>query len=157
MESRRLYRSKTDRMIFGVCGGLGQYFNVDPTLVRLIFLLLAVFGGGGVLIYFIMAIVVPEEGSTATTPQETMQTNAQQFADRARELGKGLEQSFNSSGTPSTQASGRQGAIIFGVILVALGGMFLMQNFLHFDFARFWPLILILIGVALLVPQFRRS
>ena len=57
----RLYRSRTDRMIGGVCGGLGKYLNVDPTLVRLVFVLTALFGGPGLLAYLIMLIVVPEE------------------------------------------------------------------------------------------------
>lgn len=62
MESKKLYRSKTDKMISGVCGGLAQYFGVDATLVRLVFALLVFFGvGSGVLLYIIMAIVVPLE------------------------------------------------------------------------------------------------
>ena len=46
--SRKLYRSRTQRMIAGVCGGLAEYFNVDATLMRVLFLLLAVFGGSGI-------------------------------------------------------------------------------------------------------------
>lgn len=62
MESKKLYRSKTDKMISGVCGGLAQYFGVDATLVRLVFALLVFFGvGSGILLYIIMAIVVPLE------------------------------------------------------------------------------------------------
>ncbi len=58
---KRLYRSRHERMIGGVCGGLGEYLNVDATLVRLIFVLGALFGGPGLLVYFIMLLVVPEE------------------------------------------------------------------------------------------------
>lgn len=62
MESKKLYRSKTDKMISGVCGGLAQYFGVDATLVRLVFALLVFFGvGSGILLYIILAIVVPLE------------------------------------------------------------------------------------------------
>lgn len=62
METKKLYRSKTDKMISGVCGGLAQYFGVDTTLVRLVFALLVFFGvGSGVLLYIILAIVVPLE------------------------------------------------------------------------------------------------
>jgi phage shock protein C len=157
METQRLYRSKSDRMISGVCGGLGKYFNVDSTLIRLIFLLLAVFGGGGVILYIILAIIMPEEGSTAASTQDTMQTNAQDFANRARELGQSLGQGFSSSSTGSTTpTTNRQGPMIIGGVLIALGILFLAQNFLRFDFWRFWPLILVLIGLAMLVPQFRR-
>lgn len=62
METKKLYRSKTDKMISGVCGGLAQYFGVDTTLVRLVFALLVFFGvGSGLLLYIILAIVMPLE------------------------------------------------------------------------------------------------
>ncbi len=60
MENKKLYRSRTDRMVAGVAGGLAEYFNIDPTIVRLAFVLLALAGGPGLIIYVIMWIVVPE-------------------------------------------------------------------------------------------------
>jgi len=60
-EIRRLYRSRTDRMIGGVCSGLGKYFTIDPTIVRLVFVVTALMGGPGLLAYLILLIVVPEE------------------------------------------------------------------------------------------------
>lgn len=62
MPQRTLYRSREERMLAGVCGGIGEYFAVDPTLVRLVFVLLGVFTGVGVLAYIVLWIVVPEEG-----------------------------------------------------------------------------------------------
>jgi phage shock protein C len=59
--TKRLYRSKYDRQIAGVCGGLAAYFNVDVTLVRVIFLLITFMGGPGLLLYIVLALVVPEE------------------------------------------------------------------------------------------------
>ena len=60
-EYRKLYRSRKERMIAGVCGGLGEYFSIDPTLVRLLFVIGTLFGGPGLLAYLIMLVVVPEE------------------------------------------------------------------------------------------------
>lgn len=60
-QSKKLYRSRTDRKIAGVCGGLGSYFNIDPTLVRLLFVLGLIFVGGTILAYLILMIVIPEE------------------------------------------------------------------------------------------------
>ena len=57
----RLYRSKRDRMLAGVCGGLGHYLGIDPTVVRLIWVFLVFGAGFGVLAYIICAIVIPEE------------------------------------------------------------------------------------------------
>ena len=58
---RKLYRSRTDRSIAGICGGLAAYFGIDPTLLRLITLLLILFGGISIWVYVILWIVVPEE------------------------------------------------------------------------------------------------
>jgi phage shock protein C len=60
-QTRKLYRSKTDRKLAGVCGGLAQYFNTDATLIRVLFVVLAVLGGAGLVIYAAMWIIVPNE------------------------------------------------------------------------------------------------
>ena len=59
MENRKLYRSNSNRMIAGVCGGLGEFLGIDPTLIRLAFILMGLLGGHGILVYLIMCIVVP--------------------------------------------------------------------------------------------------
>jgi phage shock protein C len=59
-EPRKLYRSRNQRMLAGVCGGLAEYFNVDATLIRVLFLVLAVFGGSGLVIYVVMWLIVPD-------------------------------------------------------------------------------------------------
>ena len=59
--AKRLYRSKSDRKIFGVCGGLADYFDIDPTIIRVIFLASIFFTGGGIIAYLILAIITPEE------------------------------------------------------------------------------------------------
>jgi len=59
--TNRLYRSQTDRMVAGVCGGLAKYFNIDPTVIRLIFVVLALAGGPGVLLYLILWLITPIE------------------------------------------------------------------------------------------------
>jgi phage shock protein C len=73
---RRLYRSRTERMIAGVCGGIAEYSNLDPTLVRVLFILLAFVTGGAMLLaYPILWLVVPEEPApaawTGTPPAPT--------------------------------------------------------------------------------------
>ena len=61
MEMKKLYRSESNRMIAGVCGGIAEYFDIDPTLVRLGFVLFCLAGGSGVLAYLIAAIVIPKK------------------------------------------------------------------------------------------------
>ncbi len=58
--TRKLYRSKSDRQVAGVCGGLAEYLNTDPTIVRLLFVVLTLLGGPGLIVYIVLAIVVPE-------------------------------------------------------------------------------------------------
>jgi phage shock protein PspC (stress-responsive transcriptional regulator) len=73
MDVKKLYRSSTDKMVAGVCGGLGKYLGLDPTLLRLMFALLVVFGvGSGVLVYLILMIVIPlePEPPAAQPPQD---------------------------------------------------------------------------------------
>jgi phage shock protein C len=60
-EPKRLYRSRSKRMLGGVCGGLGEYLKIDPTVMRVIFVILAFFYGASLLIYLIMWVLVPEE------------------------------------------------------------------------------------------------
>ncbi len=134
MSSQKLYRSSSDKMIAGVCGGLGKYFSVDATIVRLVFLLLLIFGGAGFLLYLILWIIVPEEQQAGAAPQEVIQANTQDLA----------------------QSAARNGPLIFAVLLIFLGVWFLLQNLLHIDLGQLWPVILIVIGLALLIPTLRR-
>jgi phage shock protein C len=76
-EVKRLYRSRTERMIGGVCGGLGDFLNVDVTLVRLLFIFGALFGGPGVLVYLVMLFVVPEEPLASQTVIDHLEGQSQ--------------------------------------------------------------------------------
>ena len=58
---KTLRRSRTDKMVAGVCGGLGKYFGLDSTILRLVFVLLLIFAGTGLLAYLIMWLVIPYE------------------------------------------------------------------------------------------------
>ncbi len=60
---KKLYKSNTQKMLMGVCGGIAEYFSIDPTLVRLIWAVLCLWGGTGVLVYIIAAIIIPEKPS----------------------------------------------------------------------------------------------
>lgn len=58
---KRLYRSRKDKMLAGICGGLAEYFDVDPSLVRLASVLLCLYAGTGLLVYILAAIIIPED------------------------------------------------------------------------------------------------
>lgn len=152
--NRKLYRSETDRMIGGVCGGLSQYLGVDSTFVRLFFVLLGLAGQGiGFMVYLLLWILVPLEGQRRDpTLRETVQAGSEEIADRARAMGADLRQMVAA---PNPRAG-----MLIGAALVLLGLLFLVQNlrlpwlnWLNFDIV--WPILLIVGGIALLVRFFR--
>jgi phage shock protein C len=65
---KHLYRSRTDRWFAGVCGGLGHYFGIDPTLVRALFVLFGLVVGGGILAYLLLWLIIPLEPEEAGQP-----------------------------------------------------------------------------------------
>ena len=60
MSNKKLYKSSVKRMLCGVCGGIAEYFDIDPTLVRLVWLIITLMGGAGILAYIIAAIIIPD-------------------------------------------------------------------------------------------------
>lgn len=63
MKNKRLYRSETSRMLCGVCGGIADYFEIDPTLVRLAWVMLCALGFSGIVVYIIAAIIIPTQSA----------------------------------------------------------------------------------------------
>ena len=141
----RLYRSRDDRMLAGVAGGLAELWDADPSLIRIIWALLVVFTGGiALIVYIVMAIVVPEGEPGAATAAATRQplTAEEREAQRAARAARRAER--GDSAFPV--------AAVGGLILIGLGAFFLLREFLpEIDFDWVWPLILIGIGVVLLV------
>ena len=73
--NKRLYRSRKQRQVAGVCGGIADYLSIDPTLVRLFWALLALIGGPGVILYIILAVIVPEEPEFVQTSAEKVKND----------------------------------------------------------------------------------
>lgn len=145
---RRLYRSRTDRMLGGVCGGLGGYLGIDPTFVRIFFLLLVFWQGAGVLIYLILWVLVPAEGQVpGGAPETNAPTGAEEIAERARTMGTELRRGLAG---PDSKL-----AVIVGVVLILVGALYFLQNlgwhWLHWVSLAVLSLLLVAAGVALLV------
>ena len=172
MTSNRLYRSRIDRTIAGVCGGLAKYFDIDPTLVRVLFVVSIFIGGGGIIAYIILWIVVPEEqiifqsagqdsqthqsdsdSEESNTNQESSKFDSSNFNseinnkvnDAANEINKILDEARSNK------------KVLGATILILLGVLFLLDNLLpHFDFGDYWPIILIAIGVGIIIKATRK-
>ncbi|HSL97614.1 MAG TPA: PspC domain-containing protein [Candidatus Deferrimicrobiaceae bacterium] len=140
----RLYRSRTDRMIFGVAGGMARWLEVDPAVVRLVWALLIIAGGVGLLLYIVAAIVIPEEPLGAMPPSGTGPPPA------------GGGPGGTGWATPPRRDSG-SAPLIIGVVLVLLGAWFLAERYISWlDNALLWPALLIVVGALLLMGAMRR-
>ena len=151
--SKRLHRSKSDSMVFGVSGGLAEYFDVDPSLMRIAWVV-AILASGGValLAYIILAIVVPKEESRAAEPSEVVRENLGDLPADAAEAGNALGITSDEEDT----GRGKRGRTLAGIVLVAVGAVFLLSNLGVLSWWRwdvFWPVLLIGVGAALLVGR----
>jgi phage shock protein C len=86
---KKLYRSETNKVLAGVCGGLGEYFDIDPTLVRIAFIVLTVLTGGGIIIYPLMWLLIPSESDVSGSSEKTMNKNIEEMKEKASEVLKG--------------------------------------------------------------------
>lgn len=147
---RRYYRTTNDKIIAGVCGGLAEYFAIDPLLVRLIFVILAVAGGGGILIYALLWIVTPEKPlnfQKNETKNQPVMENEQSYQDPASP-----ENQKNNPLKDYRHYRKSRGNLIGGLVLITLGAIFLADSFIpHVRFEDLWPLILVVIGIGLLI------
>lgn len=152
--STRLTKSKSDRVIEGVCGGIAEYFGIDPVIVRLIFVVLLFINGIGFFIYIILAIIMPKPEKLDQSPKETIRENAQEMGERVKEVGEGLGIAFSKNNVE--KHSHRTGW--FGIILILLGIILLLDNLnliRWFDKDLLWPIIIIFIGAWLLIKRWR--
>lgn len=160
--TRKLYRSRTDRMIWGVCGGLASYFDVDPTIIRIAAIVSVLMSGAGIIAYIIMAVVVPLETSSATEPKEVMRENVEEIKASAREFGENMRSTFGKAADaepPRTTRSRGRSAGVIGIILVIVGVIFLLSNLNFFSWLRWafiWPVVLIAIGLVFMFRPRRK-
>lgn len=128
-EPKRLYKSRRDRMIDGVCGGIAEYFDIDPTIMRALFILLIFFGGTGLFLYIGGMIIMP------VNPHH---------------LGM-----LQRGEIPKNDRSAKR---TWGIIIIAIGLLFLLNNIGWFAFHHIWhiswglvmPILLIILGMALI-------
>jgi phage shock protein C len=172
--NRRLYRSRRDSVLGGVAGGVAEYLDIDPSIVRIVWAVLALVTGGIFLVlYIVMWIVVPEGPSAATVaraapaaaPGDTPPSTTAGTADETGAPASGTA----APGTPAPASGeweshearfrrgGSGGALVFGLILIAAGIWFLIDEYVPtIDSDILWPIALVALGAALLVVSFRR-
>jgi phage shock protein PspC (stress-responsive transcriptional regulator) len=170
--SKKLYRSKNDRMIAGVCGGLADYFNVDSSLVRLAVLFIFLFQGIGLIAYIIAWLVMSEEpvkneyrmpDDYYIEEQKKQESKNQQQSYKA-DTDQDRSENFNQeNGTESEKEyyqqyhdqnkdnSNNNRRKLFAVIMILVGSIFLIDIWVpDLYWERYWPLILIAAGALML-------
>ena len=157
---RKLYRSRSERMIWGVCGGLANYFDMDPTIVRIIFVLLALANGAGILIYIIMAIVVPLEGSKVAKSKEVIKENVEEIKETASDLGQEIRSTFEKMDSEETSDKIHRRRNMLGFALIIIG-VIIMLNTLNFfswlSWGYIWPAIIIAVGLVIIFSSRRKK
>jgi phage shock protein C len=121
---RRLYKSADDKVLSGVCGGIGEYFGIDPVIVRLLVVVFTLMGGAGLIAYIIAAIIIPEK-----------------YDRKASNVSNDYRETYGGQETPDGGQSGhepveypvgkrnRNTGLTLGIILIALGGFVLLRGF----------------------------
>jgi phage shock protein PspC (stress-responsive transcriptional regulator) len=94
--SKKLYRSETDKIVGGVCGGLAQYFGIDSAIVRLVFVLILVYGGSGLLVYIILWIVLPTQSTIYTSSNDVISQNSKEIKETISKTTKGVKVSVKT-------------------------------------------------------------
>jgi len=168
----RLYRSREERVVFGVAGGVADWLDVDPALVRIVFALLVFAGGIGFFLYVVMAIVVPEEPFTLGAPPMPGDpaAPATPVAEAAATAAPGAPYAPSGQAFVDARAARRaarraqraegdgRGVVIFGAILIVVGAWFLLDRYLTWlDSDLLGPVVLIVVGGLLLAGALGRG
>jgi phage shock protein C len=178
---KRLYRSQTNRVVLGICGGLGEYFGIDPVIMRVIAVVIIIVTSiiPGLIAYFVLGLVIPLKGSPTTNPRENLKENLEDMRVSANKLGEDIRSTFSkpsqpASGStpppanqsPAAQASPsapstshHSGLFIFGILFIVIGVAFLIWNALDwFWFFRYlWPAALIVAGFLVVLVALNRK
>ncbi|MDR2084809.1 MAG: PspC domain-containing protein [Bacteroidales bacterium] len=155
MSYKKLKRSNTNSVIAGVCGGLGEYFDIDPIIFRIIFVVLFFAGGGGGIIYLILWIFIPRDTVYYQPgPDKKEDKDSGPKYDKCADTDIPYEEVNSEKQNPQNKKDKNDstaGALIAGVVLILIGCMFMMQKFWDINIMRdWWPLILVVAGIIFL-------
>ncbi|MDN5359888.1 MAG: phage shock protein [Thermotogaceae bacterium] len=156
MTEKRLYRSRDDRVIAGVCSGLGKYLDVDPVIIRLIWAATIFLAGAGIFLYIVAWIIIPEEPLKNRTTQNPEKESSDVYDSEFDQQ----TETYNSEQKIKEQLEReRRGKLAIGVGIVIVGIIFLFSQIFSFNIS--WRVIvgilLILAGGAVLLRFFREE
>lgn len=151
---KRLYRSRSDRIVAGVCGGLGAYLGLSPVVLRGLFILLSAVGGFGVPLYLILWILIPDVRELQSAEEERLR---RQSPDHAADTQRLYDPAMDWDMAPAAPGPA-DWPVLLGVILVAGGLAVLFRNLGLFSWLRILaPIALVALGIALLIEAIDRT
>ena len=149
---KRIYRSKTNRIIGGVCGGVGDYLGIDPVLVRLLWVGSILLAGVGLLFYLIAWIVIPEEREPTT--DSSASTSPTDDSGKAHFYTTGW--ATKESETTCKAIDSRKGSLVIAVLFLFIGGFLLLNRFFAiFSWKVFIGILFVFLGGVFLYGFFR--
>lgn len=155
--NKKLYRSRKDYMIAGVCGGIAEYFEIDSTLVRLLAVLVVLLGGAGVVAYIIAWIVIPKNPDQDSDEAFEKRENIKEKVKKgAKDVIEEVKEHFESEEPFHKSEKNRR--ILGGIIVIAIGLIFLLNGFLPWvGWNKLWPVILIAAGIIIMIQAFKKK
>ncbi len=141
----KLCRSTTDIVIAGVAAGIADFFEIDPLIVRILFILLFAFGGSGLVIYLILWIIVPKKGDKSKNTEEIVKKNVAELKAKVQKLVKEIK-----TASCNHHKRDHKNKKWFGVMVLALGAMLILRNMGVFYMRDFWPAALLVLGLVIL-------
>ncbi|MCK9281840.1 MAG: PspC domain-containing protein [Melioribacteraceae bacterium] len=152
----RIFRARRNKIVAGVCSGLGEYFNIDPVIVRILFVVLTIMNGIGILIYILLWIMVPEESFEKAFGLNDDIPPANPFENKSDENQNTTEGTASNNWTNDGSSipdyniplpKRTDGRLIAGSILIIIGALFLIDDIIpSFNFSDLFPILLILAG-----------
>lgn len=145
--TEQLHRSSTNKVIAGVCGGLAEYFNIDATLVRLLWALAFFLAGTGFILYILAWVIIPDDPANVRR-----EGYAVPGASGPEEQGGNTPDALSGTGNGYRREDKRH--LVLGLTLIVLGVFFMLDRiFPFFRLHNLWPLILIIIGIMILMKK----
>jgi len=143
---KKLYRDQQHKVIGGVCAGLADYFNIDVSIVRVLFLASLILKGGGFLIYIVLMIVLPKKDYIFNDPTVDYKVPPDPLGYKPND--------------PFVAKRKTNGSMIAGAVLIIIGSFFLLNelDFIpDFDFELIWPVVLIVVGLVFILSRPKRQ
>lgn len=174
--NKRIYKTSQGAMVAGVCAGLGEYFGVDPTFIRLGFVILTFMGGSGILAYIVAAIVIPDKGAVdnwrptgaerhyydATTVDDATTVNQASNEHKADSGWQAPRRDDAVHNEPERARGGNSGQALLAYILIGIGSYMLLERYVDlryiiYHLRPYWPVALVIAGLVLLINSTRKS